>query len=193
MAGVTIGLSKLHYAKLTVDSATELTYDTVKKLAKAVDAKADPKAEKAELYADNQLVEIEESFSSLDVEFGIDQLADDVAQDLFGFEKDEDGVTYCSIKDKTSYIAVGYEIALSGGHRKMTWLLKGKPELVGEEAKTKGDKVDFQTGKLKIKFIPTEHNGRYKASVSTLDETIKPEVFDNWFKTVRTKKPVTTP
>ena len=68
MAGVQIGLKDLHYAKLTKDTSTTVTYGTPASIAGAISAKVSPAVNTATLYADDGPDEVTSALGEITVE-----------------------------------------------------------------------------------------------------------------------------
>jgi phi13 family phage major tail protein len=180
----TIGLKNLHVAKLTKDDQTGVTYETPKRLALAIEAKITPQVNTATLYADDRAAEVVESLGEIEVELGIDDLSSEMYAFLLGKTVNSDGVIEDKSTDSAPYVALGFCMPLSKGGEKYVWLYKGKFQLPEENAKTKGDNVEFQTPTIKAKFVTREYDDKWRASVISNDQDVDPTVIQNWFTAV---------
>lgn len=164
------GLRGFRYCVLEKDDETTLTYsEEVKRLIGARNVKISPKADTAELYGDDQLLETASSLGAIDVEIDIADLTLEQRAELLGYEY-ENGVLKENKDFNPPEIAFGFmapKSPKSGGGFRMVWLLKGKVEPLEEEAKTKEDKIEFQTPKVKFKFMPRINDGHYKFTADT--------------------------
>ena len=181
--GVPIGVRNPHIAIMNNPDIDEKDYALPIKIAKAISLKVDPKVNSATLYADDGPSETASSLGEIDVELEIDKLTSDKQALILGSKKDSNGVLLGSADDLPPYLALGFQVPTTGGF-KFTWLYKGKFEPVSEEYKTQGDKVDFQTPKVKATFIKRACDNRWKASVSNGDDGVPESVFNNWFNAV---------
>lgn len=180
----TIGLKNLHVAKLTKDDKTGVTYGAPQRLALAIEAKITPQVTSETLYADDKAAEVAESLGEIEVELGIDDLSSEMYALLLGKTANSDGVIEDKSTDTAPYVALGFSMPLSKGGEKLVWLYKGKFQLPEDQAKTKGDKVEFQTPTIKAKFVPREYDDKWRASVVTTDTGVDQAVIQNWFSAV---------
>lgn len=161
------GLRGFRYCKITEDTESTLTYDSsIKKLTGARNIKISPKVNTGELYGDDQLLETDSAIGAIEVEVDVAELTLEEQADLLGYEY-ENGVLKESKNFNPPYVSFGFEAPKSNGGTRMQWLLKGKAEPLEEEGKTKEDKIEFQTQKIKLKFMPRVHDGRPKFKSDT--------------------------
>lgn len=174
------GLRNFKYVKLTKDDESGITYDTeIKKIAGAKSVKISPKVDSADLYGDDQLLETASSLGAIEVELDVCDLSLQERADILGFTF-ENGVLKENKDFNPPEIAFGFEAPKSKSKTsveafRLVWLLKGKAEPLEEEGKTKEDKIDFQTQKVKLKFMPRINDGHYKFTADT-DETGAPTI-----------------
>lgn len=157
-----IGLKNIHYAVLTEDTATELSYESVKTLAGAIMATITPTVNTQELYADDQLWESVSALGKIDVELETAELPLAVRAELTGSTLGQDGVLVEKVSDKPPYIALGFKSLKSDGKYRFVWLLKGVAQPITEEYATKKDSVEHKTPKLKLTFMPRIRDGEWK-------------------------------
>ncbi len=172
-----IGLRNFRIVKLTEDSTETLTYDSQIKILKgAKNIKITPKSDTAENYGDDQLLETATSMSAIEVELEVSELELEEQALLTGYTYSEGTLT--ETKDfNPPPIALGFEATKSNGASRNVWLVKGKCEPLESENKTKEEKINFQSEKIKLKFMPRIHDGvsKYKAdtdgtsAISTVD------------------------
>jgi len=187
-----IGLKDFVVAELTKDTKDELKYDTeIKSLLGALNVKISPKVDTAKLYGDDMLLETTSALGEIDVEMEVADLLYEERAFLLGHEY-KDGVLYESSVFDPPEVALGFKAKKSKGGYKYVWLTKGKFEPVEEEGKTKGDKVEYQTQKIKATFMPRIHDERYKISLDTDFSSITAEEFFNT-TFLEKKKTIETP
>jgi phi13 family phage major tail protein len=189
MSKVISGLDMFHIAELTNDDLVSVTYGIPEKLPGAVNVKIDPKQESETVWADNGAYTVLNALGDIDVEIEAVDLPLELQKKLFG-HTEEGGVQFASINDETMELALGFRSKVSTGGFRYYWLLKGKPELLPTEGKTEEGKPAPQTAKLKFKFMPLQHNGRWKAQAEDNATFTKGA---NWFKQVVYKESVLTP
>lgn len=142
----TTGVKKLVYAVMT-DEALE-TYAEVKPAPPLINIKVAPKVDNATLYADDKAVETATVIGDIAVDFETQDMPLEVQADFLGHTLDAiSGTLKYNISDNAPYVALGYQRTKGNGKSRFVWLMKVKFQEIEEEAKTKEDKVAFQTPK----------------------------------------------
>lgn len=161
------GLKGFRYCKLTTDTEDTLAYDTlIKKLVGARNIKISPKTNTGELYGDDQLLDSAVAIGAIEVEIDVSELTLEERADILGYTY-ANGILTETKDFNPPFIAFGFEAPKSNGGTRMKWLLKGKAEPLEEEGKTQEDKVEFQTQKVKIKFMPRVNDGKSAYTADT--------------------------
>lgn len=194
MAGVLIGLSDLHYTKITpgATKATEAFVGPITKVAKAIDAKVTPNTSNAVLYADDGAAESTSAEGETAIELTIDALANAVYADLLGKTVNADGVVADSTGDIAPNVALAFRALKSNGKYRYFWYYKGTFQLPEESYKTKGEGVEYNNPTIKGVFVHSDvvknakGEGIKRMFVDEDDEKVKPDVIKNWFKKVYT-------
>lgn len=164
------GLRGFRFCVLKSDTEEKLEYEElIKKLVGARNIKMSPKTSSGELRGDDGLLAVESAIDSIEVEIDIAELTLEERAILTG-QKFVNGVLKENKDGKAPEIAFGFMAPLSSGGMRMKWLLKGKVEPLEEEAKTKEDKIEFQTQKIKIKFMPRIHDGEFAYTVDSSED-----------------------
>ncbi|PRT35502.1 major tail protein [Bacillus wiedmannii] len=178
-----VGLKDLHYSKVKTDDKTALVHDEVKNIIGAINASIKPKTSSETLYADDGPADTVSSLGEVEVEFEAQDLPLEVQADILGHTI-KSGVLIKNASDIAPYIALGFRALKSTNKYRYIWMLKGRFELVEESYETKGDKVNFQTPKIKGSFIKTDNNGdwQYTGDEDMTDFTA--DMAKNWFKKV---------
>lgn len=171
MMGVLIGLDDLHYAVLTKDDATGVTYDTPKPIAKAVSASIQPKTNSATLYADDGPTETATSLGEIQVDLEVAGLPTSVVAELLGATVGSDGVLVQKATDVAPYVAIGFRSQKSNGKYRYVWLYKGRFAPMQEDYKTKEDNVSFQTEKISGTFVKRDYDSAWIAKGDEDDPT----------------------
>ena len=97
-----IGLENVHYAKLTKDDSTGVTYETPKKLSGAISINENAESNTAELYADNRLWATATVFSEGNVELELADLSLEDYAALGGHSIAVDGKLIENANDKVT-------------------------------------------------------------------------------------------
>ncbi|SHH05882.1 major tail protein [Tepidibacter thalassicus] len=180
----TIGLRNLVYAKLVKDDNTGVTYDTVKPIAPAIDAKISPSTNTDSLYADDGIVETVETLGEISVELEVSDLPVEVLADLQGHTIDNNGALVKKATDQAPYVAIGFKSKKSNGKYKYVWLYKGKFSLIEEEYHTNEDKANFSTPKLKGTFLKRIYDEAWQVSADEDTTGFTQALADKWFDSV---------
>ncbi|KNF06984.1 phage major tail protein, phi13 family [Gottschalkia purinilytica] len=174
-----IGLKDIHYVPLKKDDSDTLEYDTnIKRIAGAITAKISPKASTEKIYYDDMLGATSTALGEIDVEIEMQDLPLEVRAEWTG-NKIVNGVLREKANAAPIELALGFKSEKHEGGYRYIWLTKGKAEPVEDEHKTKEDKVDFQTKKIKLTFMPRMHDEEYRL----LADDDNPEFTgaDKWF------------
>lgn len=155
------GLNGFRYAIITSDTEESTEYEEIKRVPGARSIKITPKVASGSLYGDNGLMKSVASVSEVDVEIDVAELPLEDRAAILGYSF-ENGVLIEGKDIKTKEIAFGLEAPTADNSVRMIWLTKGVMEPMDEEAKTQEDKIEFQTQKIKFKFMPRVSDGKYK-------------------------------
>lgn len=179
----TIGLRDVHYAILSKDDATGVTYGTPKKMSGAISANVNPNTSSATLFADDGPYESSTTLGEIELELNMADLSGEVQAALLGHTY-KDGVLIKKASDQAPYVAVGYRSLKSNGSYRYTWLYKGK-FTDGEQANaTKGDSIEYSTPTITGAFVKRDFDDVWQAEVDSDNEDLGAEVVTNWFKSV---------
>lgn len=157
-----IGLSQPYYAMYAANNGTP-AYTGLKKLGKAIDVditvdNKDPQA----LYADNGIAESVNLFSSGTATLGIDELALEVAADIFGQTLDgSTGLTFYADAN-APYVGLGFIVMkVCGGEMKWRVVLLYKCQFkpLDYSISTKGETVEFNTPSLEALILRDDSTG----------------------------------
>ena len=176
-----IGLKNIYVAKIMSESPEATTYDTPRKISKAMNANVTPTTSSAILYGDDAAQEIIEDLEGIEVSVAINNLSMEDYAYVMGKTLDANGGVLDSQEDEAPYVALGYEVPLSKGGKRMTWLYKGKFVTPTEEDATKQGATTFQTPTITGSFI-TREDGRWRYRVDS-NET-NTAIVNSWFSDV---------
>lgn len=122
------------------------------------------------------LTDNEFAYATVTVELGNE--TKEMEADLHGHTIDSSGNLVCNVNDKAPYVAMAYEVPLSGGISAFRLLTKVKFGVGGESAATKtSGSITYGTKSITGKAI-ANNNGDWCVKAETGDTNIA-----NWFKT----------
>ncbi|OOM75500.1 major tail protein [Clostridium sp. BL-8] len=180
------GLKDISFAKLLTDVAgKEATYDTVKKYERSVTAKITPKSESETEYSDDNVEEVVNQFSQIDVEIELNMISTQTRAFLQG-SKVVNGILIESKDDVAPYVAMIFKAKKSNGKYRYVCLYKGKFELSEDNYETEADKIKTQTASLKATFMAREFDGNYRLMADEDTEDIVAADLEKWFTAVPT-------
>lgn len=184
-----VGLKNIVIAKVLSETAEATTYDTVRKISKAMTANVTPNINTATLYGDDQAQETIEELADVTVEIGINDLSNEDYAYIMGKTVDVNGGVTDSVNDEAPYLAMGYEVPLTGGRKRVTWLYKGKFGIPSETDQTKQGSPSFQTPTISATFIPrADGKWRYRVESNETNQAI----VDSFLDSVQ-EEPTSTP
>jgi phi13 family phage major tail protein len=178
-----VGLKDIHIALLTTDSLTETVYETPTKLERAVSAKITPKTNSENIYSDDAVEDVLNSFEGVEVEIELNQLSL-LSRSIVQGAKVVKGILIENKDDLAPTLAMGFKSKKSNGKYRYVLLLKGKFEITADEFDTEADKPDAKTAKLTGTFYPRDFDGNYRFIVDEDSEGIDQAVIDSWFTSV---------
>ena len=181
---VRIGLSDLVAFKQTADDKNTLTYEAPFKIAPAVSASISPNTSDDAFYADDQALIASQSISSITVELETADIKDEIIARLLGLQVDAKGVVVDNINTKAPTFAIAFRSLKSNGKYKYVVLYKGTFGMGEDAYQTKEDSVTFQTTALTGTFLPTIHNGNWRASVNEDSEAADAVTITDWLNKV---------
>jgi phage major tail protein, phi13 family len=183
-----VGLRNLHYAKLTKDDATGVTYGTPVAVPGVISADIKPGSNSATLYADDGPYETDTVLGDIGVTIDMADLGPTIAADLLGHTV-TGGVMTKKSTDKSPYVAIMFESVKSNGKIRYKKLLKGKFQEPEENTKTKDDKVNFQTAKLEGKFVIRQNDSAWDRTADEDAEGYTAAVGTGWYTAVEPTAP----
>lgn len=184
---VQYGFKNAYYAVLTETEDQQgniiASYGTPKKLGPGRTAKADPKAESEDYYADDSILDTFATMDGYDVEIAVTEIPEDFKTDVLGDVKDENGMLLENPTGKTNPFALLFEFdGDAKARRHVFYNCKAtRPSLEGATSEGKIDPKE-QTIKITAKKSPAAAIGRVKASTTS---TTKAEVYNAWYTAVQ--------
>ncbi|MDA3732108.1 hypothetical protein PBV87_11500 [Niameybacter massiliensis] len=175
-----IGLDNLVYAVMTDIDAE--TYGTVKTVKGIKSADINPRTSTVSDYSDDVLTDTVESLEGIDLTIENKDVPTEVMADWHGHTVDSKGVLVKTSNDIAPYIAIGFRSLKSDGKYRYKWLFKCKGQLGQETAKTKAEKVEFQSKTTQFTCMPRLRDKQWEATANEGDTGLGAEVITNWFK-----------
>jgi phi13 family phage major tail protein len=152
-----INIKNFHWAKLTKDDSTGVTYDTIKAIPGLMSIKMAPTLASGKLYGDGIIRRQTDKIESIAVEFETNKIPIEDRAAMQG-QTCANGVIEVSESDEAPYIAIGYEIEGDESSSEFVWLYKGKMAPLEESVQQKTDKLAYQSQTAKMTFIPREND-----------------------------------
>ena len=183
----TIGLDKLHFAKITEDENGNETYSTPSIFAKAISADLSIELNEATLYADDGQAEVVKEFKGGTISLGIDDIGHEVAAELIGATIDKNGVLVSGSEDSSKPVAIGFRAKKANGKYKYYWLYRVLFGIPATNLATKGDSISFSTPTIEGTImrrnkVDTKGKHPWKAEVTENDSN--KTIVDDWYNTV---------
>jgi len=180
MAGVRIGVDKLHYAICT-DGDTE-TWATPIALKGVITVNINPNASQETLFADDGPYETAATIGNIEVEVNKAQLTLGERAALLGHTISS-GKLVSKSTDVPPFVAIGFRTLKTNGKYRYVWLYKGKFQDLEDQNETKGDSINFQTDTINGQFLQTNKNHAWKIEADE-DDTAAATDIAVWFDSV---------
>ncbi len=191
--GYYYGVLDVHIAFMnkrdTSTSAPE--YGDVEIMGASIEVKLTPRYRDGRLDASNRVVRRTKRIDGYDVEVNLDQIRAAVRDRMFARKKDANGVQMLGAGGDPNPCAIGFALTKDNDAQELWWLYKGQFSEQEISAKTAGEKIEYQTPKIKGSFDSRMDNGLPVVVVDTDDAAIPVAVIDGWFAKVY--EPSSTP
>lgn len=150
-----LGLEDIYYAKLSNDSiGGSTTYDTPIKLGHAISVDMNPNVETSTLYGDNTAVATKTKLKDIDITVETDEIPLEHRAIILGHGYDSaTGAVNVKGGDNAPYVALMFKCKTSKDTTQYYKFYKGKFAPDQESIKTEGENINWQTPKMKGKFI----------------------------------------
>lgn len=180
MAGVRIGVDKLHYSICT-DGDVE-TWGAPVPLKGVINANINPNASQETLFADDGPFETASTIGNIEVEINKAQLTLAERAVLLGHTY-SNGKLVSKAGDVPPFVAIGFRTLKSNGSYRYVWLLKGKFQDLEDQNETKGDSINWQTDTINGQFLKTNKNDNWKVEADS-DDNDAATAISTWFDAV---------
>lgn len=192
-----VGVDKFHYANLTADTQSALTYGDFKAAPGTISIGVSLENVSGTLYADNKAVITYQSIGTATVTIERTTIPDEMKNDLMGSPL-VGGTRYVTPAASAPYVGIAFRMLYSDGTYQYVKLYKGKftePEM---SVSTKGESIEFQTESIEGTFVSTIHEVNLGTTaaprmvpllMATLDETTEgyaPAKGTAWFTSMYT-------
>lgn len=162
--GLPVGISNLYIAKMNADES----YETPIAIDAVASVSRNPNSSTATFYGDNTEQESAISLGKIDVEITAKSFPIELLAIIFGHT--QTGATLVKKStDLPPYVAIGWEVLNSDGHKDYYWLLKAKFMLPENAWETKGESITFQPQTLKAQGTARDSDGAYERVLSEED------------------------
>jgi len=176
-----IGLRNIHYALLTEDSDSALTYGTPQPLAGAISATISPTSNQENLYADDGVFDTQTALGDISLEMELATLPLKTQAVLLGHTY-ASGVMVQKDTDVPPYVAIGFMARTTKGNYRFAWLLKGKFALKEDDYATMEDAPKWNNPKLSGTFVKRVYDGEWQRVAGSGDEDFTGA--ETWFDKV---------
>ena len=183
----TIGLDKLHFAKITEDENGNETYTTPSVFAKAISADLSIELNEATLYADDGQAEVVKEFKGGTISLGIDDIGHEVAAELIGATIDKNGVLVSGSEDSSKPVAIGFRAKKSNGKYKYYWLYRVLFGIPATNLATKGDSISFSTPTIEgtiMRRNKVDLKGKHPWKAEVTENDSNKTIVDDWYNSV---------
>lgn len=175
-----VGVSDFHYALLTKDDLTGVTYGEIKAIPKLVEVSVKASSQTDTLYADNGPAEVASALGEITVDITLADLPLEDQAALLGHTV-ANGVMVSKASDTAPDVAIGFVVTKSNGKKQYVWLLKGQFQLPEESYKTKGERIEFQTQKITGKFVKRVYDDAWRKITDEDAQDYQATTGQNWF------------
>lgn len=177
-----IGCKDLHFAPLTTDTSSNLTYGTIKKIPSLVAIDIKDSSDSVVFYSDDVAEQTINTFANKEVTIELGYLDPKLEAEITG-QKYENGVFIQEATPASKELALMFKAELSTGGYQYVCLYKGVLKRDESAYKTKEESIEGQTVKLTGIFSPLANNGRVFIKANDSDTENKTLV-GKWFTEV---------
>lgn len=182
-----INVKNVHYAKNTVSEGGVITRGTPTLISGAMKISANPKVASGNQYGDGALSDEVSKLTGCDISLEMNKIPTSILNEIFGKEKDSNGITHDNVSNQSVEFSIGWEFELTGGQSEFIWFTRCKAQPKQDEVQQSTDNVNFSSDTLTITALPDE-NGDVRLFGETVDKTFK--CATTWFKSVPPTPPV---
>ncbi len=180
---ITYGLKNLHYAVMEIAEDGTVSYGSVKSFPGAVKISLSPDGEIFEFRADDGVYYECDGSDGYTGDLEVALVPDEFKIDVFGWEKDSDGLLHEVSGAPHKHIALMGQMATDAVAKRVVFydVFCGRPNL---EYETKQKTMNVLTQKMSLTCRPIESNGKNYVKSSTTPEASE-DKYNNFFKAVK--------
>lgn len=153
---VIIGVDEFHFAPLTADDSTTLTYGSMVRVPLTIEVNVNTNSATETLFADNQPAIVYTTIGVVEVTINRTNLPNSLLTAWLGSPV-VGGIRYITSTQTAPYIGIAFRQLYSDGTYAYVKVYKGKFSEPEHNAKTKEDGVEFQTREIVGNFVATLH------------------------------------
>lgn len=168
------------YAILLTDDSTGATYGDIKEFGEAQKVTLTPNTATGSLYGNGNKVDASAKMTSMTVEYDTTKIPIEVIADIYKQDLTDGVMT--SKSTNANYIAFGYEVEQTTGDSEYVWLLKGRPQPLGEEVSQSEDNITYSTDKITIEFVARTYDEAFRKFADAANPDFTGA--DTWFDAV---------
>lgn len=157
-----INVSRIVYAPILKDTATEYTHGDVKELGKAMQVDITPSLAAGVLFGNGAKEEDLAKLTGIELKVDLNKVSIETRAELMG-NAYENGVITESKSDQAIDIAVGFEVEQTGNNKELMWIFKGKVKPFANTVQQSTDNITFSTDSIAIGFVPRAIDGGIRA------------------------------
>lgn len=187
--GEFLGVKNLYCAKITTDSSSTWTPQTIKRLAPVASIAIEPNVSTKTRYYDNVAYYTTTTEGETKLTLVVAGIDTETKAAILGYNYNSSGTNGKRLWNNgevySGYYALGFEADVEGG-KKFYWFLKGKFEPYKEEFETKTTDINEKTTTLTYTAITTTHKWNFGTSAAHNDLPVKYVEADNRIDTAVT-------
>lgn len=162
-----IGCDKLHYALLTADTGTELTYSTPVAMPGVMTLGITANTDSQTAFYDDGPGEVATALGDIEVTIEKNALSAQEKSVLLGHKLDTNGAVIYGSEDIPPFVALGFRNLRTDGTYRYVWLYKGKFQEPEDSSTTKGDSIEFQNESITGSFVKVNKSFTVGGKTST--------------------------
>lgn len=182
MAGNRVNIKRFHYAPLTKDDATGVTYGPPKAIPGIEQASINPKVATGTLYGDGVIRDERSKLTGATIGIDINKLPTEDRAIILGNTVGTDGVITETPDDEPIELAIGWEVELTGGDSEFVWFLKCKAQPLNENVEQTTENIKFSNNTITFTAMPREFDNDIRKFADTTMTSFTGK--DTWFDTV---------
>lgn len=181
MANNRFNVKNVHFAKNTKATGGTVTREKPRLIAGAMSVTVNPTVASGTLYGDGVISDEVAQLTGAGISLEMNKIPTEIVNEIYGKTKDDNGITYDSVKDEAIEFSLGWEVELTGGQSEFIWFTRCKAQPMQSEVQQRTDSINFSTDTCTITAMPDEE-GRIRMFGETVDAEFKCK--DTWFASI---------